>query len=612
MTSEDSDSTTSSAGSEAGRLPSSSPNTKTSSAGRGQSRASRSRSQASAPVQMTLGISGPPGSGSSESAALAESLANRCRELSALDGSMEYRQTWREKATPLGRSYWAHTASARKPPLSLTTLHVLHAVRIGTTASASCPDLSATTRRLLLVRHTSGSGSGGWPTPTALSFKDSHQPGTNRSIEKTKGLIAGWPTPIANEDNKSPKAHSAMKKRMGGGRKAVTSLQVMAKIAGWPSPRANKWGEPDSHGNAPLTGWSTPQTNEPNSRERPSRKATGRTTEYLGRQAQIAGWRTPAESDGERGAKALRSSDDRIALNDQTAVAGWATPREADAKKNIRTAAGAAKEAERKGGNNDLGTTAALTGWPTPNTPKSGRGLQRNPEKALERKARGHMVNLDDAAVLAGWPTPNVLSENALRAKTSSPVVALRRKSAGHQFNLQDAAALAGWPSPQASPGGPEPAGRTGRKLSTIAGWATLRSNAGGTSRGNPKRAHNRKARIEDQVHLFGWATPTSRDHKDGAATLENTPVNSFFSRQVKLAKAVGWHTPTANDRKSAGYMTTRGKTYLSNLGVLRGPTMPSSPAETERRGALASRFSGWMMGYPFEWWISAPTKRKK
>jgi len=50
----------------------------------------------------------------------------------------------------------------------------------------------------------------------------------------------GWPTPVANDDNKSPEAHLAMKARMGGGRKAVTSLQVMAKMAGWLTPRADE------------------------------------------------------------------------------------------------------------------------------------------------------------------------------------------------------------------------------------------------------------------------------------------------------------------------------------------------------------------------------------
>ena len=65
--------------------------------------------------------------------------------------------------------------------------------------------------------------------------------------------ISSWPTPVANDDNKSPKAHLAMKARMGGNRMAITSLQVQAKALaeGWPTPTAvsdtggpalSKWG----------------------------------------------------------------------------------------------------------------------------------------------------------------------------------------------------------------------------------------------------------------------------------------------------------------------------------------------------------------------------------
>ena len=41
-----------------------------------------------------------------------------------------------------------------------------------------------------------------------------------------------WPTPVANDDNKTPAAHLAMKERMGGNRTAITSLQVY--VQAWP------------------------------------------------------------------------------------------------------------------------------------------------------------------------------------------------------------------------------------------------------------------------------------------------------------------------------------------------------------------------------------------
>lgn len=46
-----------------------------------------------------------------------------------------------------------------------------------------------------------------------------------------------WPTPAAQDDNKTPEAHLAMKQRMKGGpRRTVTSLQVEAQL--WRTPQA--------------------------------------------------------------------------------------------------------------------------------------------------------------------------------------------------------------------------------------------------------------------------------------------------------------------------------------------------------------------------------------
>lgn len=47
-----------------------------------------------------------------------------------------------------------------------------------------------------------------------------------------------WPTPVANDDNKTPEAHLAMKQRMGGNRTAITSLnvKVKAKSSNWATP----------------------------------------------------------------------------------------------------------------------------------------------------------------------------------------------------------------------------------------------------------------------------------------------------------------------------------------------------------------------------------------
>lgn len=86
-----------------------------------------------------------------------------------------------------------------------------------------------------------------WPTPTALPIERSDST-IAKSAAYRKGkanqntvplylgdLATRWPTPCAQDDNKSPEAHMAMKARMkGGARNTITSLQVLTQT--WPTP----------------------------------------------------------------------------------------------------------------------------------------------------------------------------------------------------------------------------------------------------------------------------------------------------------------------------------------------------------------------------------------
>jgi hypothetical protein len=95
-----------------GPTPSGSPGSRTSNAGLGRARASRSPARGRSSAWRTTGTCGRNFSASSRSADLSLSLVSRLRRRLPMDGSTLFLQGWRRKATPAGRWYWAHTASA--------------------------------------------------------------------------------------------------------------------------------------------------------------------------------------------------------------------------------------------------------------------------------------------------------------------------------------------------------------------------------------------------------------------------------------------------------------------------------------------------------------------
>ena len=75
-----------------------------------------------------------------------------------------------------------------------------------------------------------------WPSPTSSTGGPESGGTTGRKL--VTHMVANWPTPVANPDNKTPKAHLAMKERMGGGRKTITDIQVAMKAESgrWKTP----------------------------------------------------------------------------------------------------------------------------------------------------------------------------------------------------------------------------------------------------------------------------------------------------------------------------------------------------------------------------------------
>lgn len=136
-------------------------------------------------------------------------------------------------------------------------------------------------------------------------------------------------------------------------------------------------------------------------------------------------------------------------------------------------------------------------GWATPAAQEAGG----TPERFLERKtaldgACGvSLTSLSLQAQLAGWPTPMA----GTPARNGN-------NEAGNTDSSRKTVGLVGWPSPKASnTTGAGTRGDGGDNLQTIA----------------------------------TWATPTTRDHKDGASD-GTAPINGLLGRQAWLAAGMG------------------------------------------------------------------------
>nr|CUV56848.1 conserved exported protein of unknown function [Ralstonia solanacearum] len=199
-------------------------------------RASLSPRQAKDSRLLTSGTCGQPGTTSSASADLQLFLESRLRATTRTLGSTLYKMTWRPWVTPSGRSRFRLRAS---------------------------------------VPRTSGTGSTGWPTPTACEAGGTPEQFVARKLRSiAKGAkmgasltdlslvaqMAGWPTPCQQDGPK------------GGPSQGTDRLPGCASLAGWPTPMA---GTPAQNGNnaagnndssrktvALVSGWATPNARD--------------------------------------------------------------------------------------------------------------------------------------------------------------------------------------------------------------------------------------------------------------------------------------------------------------------------------------------------------------
>lgn len=176
------------------------------------------------------------------------------------------------------------------------------------------------------------------------------------------------------------------------------------------------------------------------------------------------------------------------------------------------------------------------------------------------KAVKGGIYKLMDQG--ASWPTPDATVSEGYN-QSDSPGAAKRPALAG---KVKD------WPTPDAVSGE-----HSGRKTSS-----------------------------EGQVHLpemaNNWATPTSRDHKDGSNPSELCPTKSLLGRQAPRSGISGpksssdgpslrrrWSSPTCGD-------TGEKQTPNSRQGLIREVREPGDNLR------LNPSFVEWLMGFPVGW----------
>jgi hypothetical protein len=231
--------------------------------------ASLSARQAKAQGLLTSGTFGLLSTTSFRSAALQSSLASRLQARTASVGSTLYKLTWKDRATPAGRSISALRASARPISDSASggSLNGWPTPQVADINHArGTPEYAERTlardqppSSLALVVHKAS-----WNTPRAT---DGSNGGPNQAggALPADAALAGWPT-ATTRDHKGATENTLTR---ADGKKRHDILDHCALLAGWPTPMA---GTPAQNGNNPagntdssrraveLAGWPTPNT----------------------------------------------------------------------------------------------------------------------------------------------------------------------------------------------------------------------------------------------------------------------------------------------------------------------------------------------------------------
>jgi hypothetical protein len=181
----------------------------------------------------------------------------------------------------------------------------------------------------------------------------------------------------------------------------------------------------------------------------------------------------------------------------------------------------------------------------------------------------------------SGWPSPAVQNADG----GPNPL-----GNVGEHFTLQTAAVMAGWPTPRHGKVTSEELESWQKRqqdgkvatmplglVAQIAGWCSPMAQDGSRG-GMPPRPHDTGVPLSQQAALAGWATPSARDHKSDSSQLTS---EELYGAKGRPLSRQAWETGA-----TTGY-----------------------PAAMEKRGVLNPDLPRWLMQFPAEWLLCAPTE---
>lgn len=191
----------------------------------------------------TSGTYGPPSTGSSTSIALQSLLESKLRARMGWGGSILYRLTWKDRATPSGRRICARRASAwsgkkARPGngyagpfviVPIPGLPISYAILpIGLAESLAMAGFIFANETILSP----------WPTPRAAEagpdYAIADRPNSGGLSLQTVAALTGWTTASARDHKDTP----GMTAQRSDGASRNDQLPRQAYLAGWPTARA--------------------------------------------------------------------------------------------------------------------------------------------------------------------------------------------------------------------------------------------------------------------------------------------------------------------------------------------------------------------------------------